>query len=64
MRNRTAHLAAYGLGLFGVLFVGYLSYLELFVIHAICVWCVAYAVTVVGGWLAAAAGLRHEAAAE
>lgn len=56
--SRRGLLAAYGLGLFGVLFVAYLSWLELFVIHAICVWCVAYAVTVVGGWLSAAIGLR------
>jgi uncharacterized membrane protein len=61
--NRQALLAAYGVGLFGVLFVAYLSYVELFVIHAICAWCVAYAVTVVGGWLAAAIGLRRDSAA-
>jgi uncharacterized membrane protein len=56
--DRRAILGAYGLGLFGLLFVGYLTYLELFVIEAICVWCVTYAVTVVAGWLVAAAALR------
>jgi uncharacterized membrane protein len=56
--DRRALLVAYGLGLFGILFVGYLTYLELFVIHAVCVWCAAYAVTVVVGWLIAAAAMR------
>jgi uncharacterized membrane protein len=57
--ERRALLAAYGLGLFGILFVSYLTYLELFVIHAVCVWCVVYALTVVAGWLVAAAALRR-----
>jgi uncharacterized membrane protein len=56
---RQALLAAYSLGLFGVVFVAYLTWLELFVIDAICVWCVAYAVTVVGGWLVAALSVRR-----
>jgi len=38
--------------------VAYLTYLELFVIGAVCVWCVAYAVTVVAGWVGAALALR------
>lgn len=37
-------LALFGLALAGLLFSGYLTYLELFVIHAICRWCVASAV--------------------
>jgi uncharacterized membrane protein len=45
--DRRALLVAYGLLLPGTLAVAYLTYLELFVIHAICLWCVAYAVTVV-----------------
>jgi len=57
--DRRAVLGAYGLGLFGILFVAYLAYLELFVIHAVCVWCVAYALTIVAGWLVAAAALRQ-----
>lgn len=56
--ERRAVLAAYGIGVFGILFVSYLTYLELFVIHAVCAWCVAYAVTIVAGWLVAAAALR------
>jgi uncharacterized membrane protein len=57
--ERRALLAAYGLGLFGILFVAYLTYLELFVIHAVCVWCVVYALTVAAGWLVTAAALRR-----
>ncbi|TMD33116.1 MAG: vitamin K epoxide reductase family protein [Chloroflexi bacterium] len=53
-----ALLGAYGLGLLGCLVVAGLTYLELFVIHAICVYCVAYAVTVVAGFVVAAATLR------
>jgi uncharacterized membrane protein len=37
----------------GVLFTVYLTYLELFVIHAICRWCVASGVIIVGIFLAA-----------
>jgi uncharacterized membrane protein len=49
-------LAALATG--GVLFSAWLTYLELFVIHAICVYCVAHAVTVVAGFVLAAATLR------
>jgi uncharacterized membrane protein len=47
--RRVLH-AVYGLGLAGVLTVAYLTYLEVFVIGAICVWCVTYAITIVAGW--------------
>ena len=57
--DRRALYAAYGLGLAGVIAVIYLTYVEVFVIEAICVWCVGYALTIVGGWaLTAAAALR------
>jgi uncharacterized membrane protein len=56
--DHRAVLAAYGFGLLGILFVSYLTYVELFVIHAVCVWCVVYALTIVGGWLVAAVALR------
>jgi uncharacterized membrane protein len=58
-RDRRALLGAYGIGLVGIIFVGYLTYLELAVIGAVCVWCVAYAVTVVAGWFVAALALRR-----
>lgn len=56
--DRRALYVAYGLGLAGMVAVAYLTYLELFVIGAVCVWCVAYAVTVVAGWVGAALALR------
>lgn len=52
-RDRRALHALYGLGLLGVAAAGYLTYLELFVIEAICIWCVSYAITIVVGWLLA-----------
>jgi uncharacterized membrane protein len=52
--GRQARLLAYGLGLAGVLVEAYLVYLELFVIHAVCVWCAAYGLTVVLGFALAA----------
>lgn len=52
-------LVAYVVGLAALPFLAYLTYLELFVIHAICIWCVAYAVMVVAGWLVAAAALSR-----
>ncbi len=57
--SRPALVGAYGLGLAGVLVIGYLTYLELFVIGAVCVWCVAYGATVVVGWAIAALALRR-----
>ncbi|MBI2861532.1 MAG: vitamin K epoxide reductase family protein [Chloroflexi bacterium] len=39
-------LSTFGLSLVGVIFSGYLTYLELFVIGAICLWCVASALVV------------------
>ena len=56
---RPALIVLYGLGLFGVLSVGFLTYLEVAVIGAICIWCVGYAVTVLGGWLVAAFALTR-----
>ena len=45
-------LAGYAQGLVGVVLELYLVYLELFVINAICAWCVAYGATILFGWLA------------
>lgn len=45
--DRRPLLLAYGLLLPATLVVAYLTYLELFVIHAVCVWCASYAVTIV-----------------
>lgn len=38
-------LAHYGLSLVGVIFDGYFLYLQLFVIQAVCIWCVIYEVS-------------------
>ncbi len=58
--SRRPLYAAYALSLFGVVFVAYLTYLELFVIHAVCAWCVAYAISVVVTFVATAAAARRE----
>lgn len=42
-----------------VLFTAYLTYLELFVIHAICRWCVASAAIITGVCVCALLDLRH-----
>ncbi|MBI3286570.1 MAG: vitamin K epoxide reductase family protein [Chloroflexi bacterium] len=43
-------LAIYGLSLAGVLFSAYLTYIEVFVLRAICPWCVASAVDLALIW--------------
>ena len=53
--DRRALYASYGLELAGIIAVAYLTYLEVFVIGAICVWCAGYAVTIVAGWALTAA---------
>lgn len=42
--GRLAPLLMFGMALFGVLFTIYLTYLELFVIKAVCIWCLSSAV--------------------
>jgi uncharacterized membrane protein len=56
--DRRALLVAYGLLLFSTLFAAYLTYLELFEIHAICPWCVAFAVAIVVSLVLAGLALR------
>jgi uncharacterized membrane protein len=50
--DRRLLLAGYAQGLVGVVIALYLRYLELFVIGAVCAWCVAYGATTLFGWLA------------
>lgn len=45
--------AHYGLSLAGVMFEGYFTYLELFVIDAVCVWCASYGMSLVARFLVA-----------
>ena len=58
--DRRGLYLAYGLGLVSLPILAWLTWLELFVIHAVCIWCVAYAVSITTGWVAAALVLRHE----
>lgn len=64
--SEQAPLAVFGLSLIGVLYSLYLTYLELFVIRAICPWCVASAVLITAIWIVSIADLvqrRHAAEA-
>jgi uncharacterized membrane protein len=45
--------------LVGTLFSAYLTYLEVFVIHALCQWCLASAALMVAALLCAAFGVWH-----
>jgi uncharacterized membrane protein len=63
-RGRSVLLATYVLALFGVAFVAYLTVLEVVVIHAVCIWCVSYAASVVVTFAAAAWLVRSTLAAE
>ncbi|HEX7948803.1 MAG TPA: vitamin K epoxide reductase family protein [Candidatus Limnocylindrales bacterium] len=46
-------LAHYGLSLAGVIFELYFLYLQLFVIHAVCVWCTSYGLSLILRFLVA-----------
>ena len=51
----------YVLGILGLFVVAYLTYLELFVIHAVCIWCVTFAIAIVGGWIVTLVAMRWAA---
>jgi uncharacterized membrane protein len=51
--DRRGLLASYVVGLLSLPVLIGLTYLEIFVIEAICIWCVSYAIVVVAGWAAA-----------
>ena len=57
--DRRPLLLAYALLLLATLAVAYLTYLELFVIHAVCVWCVTYAATAVVSLAVSGVALRR-----
>jgi uncharacterized membrane protein len=57
---RAAMLLA-ALATIGVLFTAYLTYIELFVLHAICRWCVGSAAIMLAIWIVALAGVRSPA---
>ena len=50
----------YGLSLAGLVFEVYLLYLQVFVIEAICIWCVLYGISTFLGFLLKVAWLRRE----
>ena len=60
--DRRLLYAPYALGILGLFVVGYLTYLELFVIHAVCIWCVTFAVAIVAGWIVTLVAMRRTAA--
>ena len=61
LRQRGWSVVLAGLATVGVLFTAYLTYLELFVIHAICRWCVGSAVIITAIWIVAFLSLRSPA---
>jgi uncharacterized membrane protein len=52
-------LAAFGISLAGVLYSAYLTYIELYVIYAVCRWCVASAAIMVAIFLLSIFNLRN-----
>ncbi len=54
-------LAVFGISLIGVLYSAYLTYLEIYVIHAICRWCVSSAVIMTAIFLLSLPDLRSDA---
>jgi uncharacterized membrane protein len=59
LRSTTGTVLGLFVALVGTLFSGYLTYLELFVIEAICQWCVASAVLMVSALALTALRLRY-----
>lgn len=51
--DRRGLYVAYATGLLSLPFLAWLTWLEVAVIEAVCVWCVTYALLVTGGWLVA-----------
>jgi uncharacterized membrane protein len=60
-RGWSAYLAllVFGVALVGVLYSAYLTYIELFIIYAICRWCVASAIIMVATFLLSIFNLRN-----
>jgi uncharacterized membrane protein len=64
LRGEVGLYLAFLVALVGTLFSAYLTYLEVFVIHAVCEWCVASATVMVAALLCAAFGVFHLAKEE
>jgi uncharacterized membrane protein len=63
LTERKWNVMLVGLATVGFFFTAYLTYLELFVIHAICRWCVGSAVIITAIWIVSVAALRRPFAA-
>jgi len=61
--DRRLRYVPYGLGLVGLFVIAGLVYIELFVIHAICIWCATAGVSLVLGWIVSLIALRRAGAA-
>lgn len=59
--DRRGLMLAYAIGLVSLPILAFLTWLELAVIHAVCVWCVVYALLMIGAWIVALVGLRRPA---
>jgi uncharacterized membrane protein len=57
--DRRALTLAYIQLLVGAIGIAVLTYLELFIIHAICIWCVSYAVVMIAALITAGLALRR-----
>jgi uncharacterized membrane protein len=57
--DRRILLAAYAVSLAGVVVEAFFVYLQVAVIHAVCVWCAGYGLTVVAGFVANIIALRR-----
>ena len=62
VNRETAPLAAWGITLTALLYYAYLVYVELFVLEAICQWCVATTIATIGIFIAESFALRSELA--
>ena len=60
--DRRGLMLVYVVGLVSLPVIAWLTYLELAVIGAVCIWCVAYAVLVIATWILALSALRAPAA--
>ena len=56
--DRRGLMLAYAMGLASLPVLAWLTWLELAVIRAVCIWCVVYALLMVGAWIVAMVGLR------
>ncbi len=61
LSQRSWNLLLLGLATVGVVFTAYLTYVELFLIHAICRWCVGSAVIITLIWVVSLLSLRSPA---